>query len=80
MTPLRAVSALGLTAVGILASCSSDPDESVRDLLLACIVDGGGSVDGSADVVAAGDQALAVIGAVDASEALVSGCLDAANG
>ncbi|HYN31615.1 MAG TPA: hypothetical protein VES40_03240 [Ilumatobacteraceae bacterium] len=48
--------------------------------MLDCISDGGGEAGADADVAIEGGQAMAVIGKVEASEALVASCLDQAGG
>jgi hypothetical protein len=77
MTPLRRASAGALILLGVLTGCNgSDRDESIRESVVTCIAEGGGAVGDDASVAIEGGQALAVIGEIEASDALIASCLD----
>lgn len=65
----------------MLVSCDRPGDDHavLRSEVLSCIVDGGGTLGQEADVAIAGGKAVAVLGPVQANEALISECLDLAN-
>jgi DUF1009 family protein len=70
----------GLVATILLVASCDRPDDNhtVRSQVLSCITDGGGTLGEGADVIVAGDKALAVV-AVEATDALINQCLDLAN-
>jgi hypothetical protein len=74
---------IGLAAaatISLLVSCGrSDGDDTVARQVLSCISDQGGTLGEGADVAVVGGKAVAVIGPVEATEALISQCLDLAN-
>lgn len=71
---------LAAAAISLLAGCGGpDDDEALREAVLSCIADAGARVDEGADVAIAGGEAVAVVGPVEASEALIGECLDLAN-
>jgi hypothetical protein len=64
---------------GTLSACGgTDGDDPIRSAVLDCIADGGGEVGADADVAMEGGRAMAVMGDVQASEALLASCLDRA--
>ena len=66
---------------GTLSACAgTDGDDPIRSAVLDCISDGGGEVGADADVAIEGGRAMAVMGDVQASEALLASCLDRAAG
>lgn len=70
-----------LVLAGALSACGdSDGDDPIRTAVLNCIADGGGSVGADADVAIVDGQAMSVIGEVEASDDLLTSCLDQASG
>ena len=74
---------IGVGAVAtasLLVSCDHpDDDHALKRQVLSCIADGGGTLGEGTDVAIAGGKAMAVIGPIEANEALISECLDLAN-
>lgn len=56
-----------------------DDNHAMRSQVLTCIADGGGTLGEGADVAVAGGKAMAVVGPVEATDALIKECLDLAN-
>ena len=83
MVTSRALSRAAATSFALIvlaAACgSSDGSSARRDAVLRCLTDGDGQIEESTDVAFAGDQAVAIIGSVDASDDLIDRCLASVN-
>jgi hypothetical protein len=74
------IGSVAVAMMSLFVGCGgSDDNDALRDAVLSCIANGGGDVGDGADVGIAGGRAMAVIGPVEASDALISSCLDLAN-
>ncbi len=80
MERAAAITAAAVATSSLLVGCSRpDSDGVLKRAVLACVASRGGTVGDGADVAVAGGQAVAVIGPIEASDALISECLDLAN-
>jgi hypothetical protein len=74
------IGSVAVATMSLFVGCGGSGDDgAVRDAVLSCIANGGGGVGNGADVAMAGGRAMAVIGPVEASDALISDCLALAN-
>jgi hypothetical protein len=66
--------------ISLFTSCDRPDDtHTVTNQVLSCIADGGGTLGEGADVAIEGGKAMAVVGPVEATDALINECLDLAN-
>ena len=77
---MSGVVAASCALLALMVACGG-PDDSAaaRKAVLGCVIDGGGEIDDSTDVVFAGGQAVAIRGPVDASDDLIDRCLASVN-
>lgn len=73
------IGSVAVATMSLLVGCGGSDDGAVRDAVLSCIANGGGDVADEADVAVVSGRAMAVIGPVIASDALISDCLALAN-